>query len=111
MVVDDVDLHGAKITPTEDNAPLIIDPNAVQPDPIPNQRLQTIFWRRSKIRKSVCVMENVEFSSSNFCHTRPSNTFRKTPSVEKLLNSTIHETLDSHSDHPRYLFEVYRPRV
>jgi len=60
-VVDDVDLHGAKITPTKVNAPLVIDPNAVQPDPIPNQRLQTISWRRSKIRNLVRVRNLAEY--------------------------------------------------
>jgi hypothetical protein len=46
MIVDDLDIMGVAVTPSEANAPLVVDSDAVLPFAIPGEPLQPITgWR------------------------------------------------------------------
>ena len=50
MIVHNLDCKGVGIVPTEADAPLIVDPNAVLAAPVICKRLQPVAWNRSRIR-------------------------------------------------------------
>jgi len=49
VVIHDLDVLGTVVSPGEADTPLIIDPDAVLPDSIAPQRLQTIARRHSEL--------------------------------------------------------------
>jgi len=54
IIVDDLDVVGVAATPTEADAPLVIDSDAVLPFPILGQSLQPVTWeKRWAVRERV----------------------------------------------------------
>ncbi len=48
MIVDDLDVFGARLGPSEADAPSVIDPDSVLPFPVFLQKMQLIARRRSR---------------------------------------------------------------
>jgi len=48
VVVDEFDIFGTSFGPRETDSPLIVDPDAVLPDPITSQRLQPVARRHAE---------------------------------------------------------------
>ena len=53
MIVNDLDLMRIAVLPSEANAPLIVDPNTVQPSALPSQLLQPVARRNAQIIESL----------------------------------------------------------
>lgn len=62
MIVDDAHFVGIAAVPAEDDAPLLIDPYAVEAFQVTLQRLQAIPARREHVLKTPGCVEHVEFS-------------------------------------------------
>ena len=53
MIVNDLDLMRIAVLPSKANAPLIVDPNTVQPSALPSQLLQSVARRNAQIIESL----------------------------------------------------------
>jgi hypothetical protein len=49
MVIDDLDVLSACVSPTKTNAKLIIDPDTMLPGAISSERFQMITWRNPQV--------------------------------------------------------------
>ena len=58
MIVHYLNVKGIGLNPTEADPPLVVDPNAVLPGPISEERFQPISWDHSQIRNG-CRRVNV----------------------------------------------------
>ncbi len=65
MVINDFYRIHAPVLPDKANSPLIIDPNAVSPQPITSQRFQPIARRNSKGFKLGRCVQHVQFALSD----------------------------------------------
>lgn len=72
MVVDDLNALGACIDPTEANAPLIIDADAVLSQALPLQCLEAIAWRNAKIIKATSDLKLPQLTSRDDCYVNKS---------------------------------------
>jgi hypothetical protein len=64
VIVDKSDVLGGPVDPTKDDAPLLVDADAVEPPPAPAKSLQPVPWGRSKIQEGACSIEHVELPES-----------------------------------------------
>jgi hypothetical protein len=55
MVVDDFDIFGARLCPTEANSPLIVDPDRVLANAIALERFEPVTGRSAKVVKFMSV--------------------------------------------------------
>ena len=62
MVVNDLDVVSAAISPNEAYSPLSIDPYAVLSLPIPMQAFELVFWRYFQIFESDCCINHPELA-------------------------------------------------
>ncbi len=51
MIIDDADLGGSEVGPTEDDAPLVVDADGMKTDEITAERLETVSRRHGEILK------------------------------------------------------------
>jgi hypothetical protein len=65
MVVHDLNVESIRFNPTEANPPLIVQPDAVLPQAVAGEGLQTIPWDRSKIENHRRRMKLVQLSLSD----------------------------------------------
>ena len=63
MIVDDPDLAGVTILPTENQPPLVVDPDRMKSSPLALERFEMISRRRPKIAQCLCIMKIEQFSS------------------------------------------------
>ena len=61
MVIDDLDLPCFAIAPSETDAPLFVDANAVLPSAGTPQRLEPVARRHPQIVQSACGLKHQEF--------------------------------------------------
>jgi hypothetical protein len=69
VVVDDLDLMRVAVPPLETDPPLVVDPNAVLPHPLPRELLEPIPGRYSKIVEGLSGIGHYEFSQSHSLQT------------------------------------------
>jgi hypothetical protein len=68
MVVHDLNLKGIRFHPAEAYPPLVVHPNAVLPQAIAGERLQTIPGNRSEIEYRRRRMDLIQFSLGDACN-------------------------------------------
>jgi hypothetical protein len=54
MIIDDLDVFSAQVSPTKTNAKLIVDPDAMLARAISPEHFQMITWRDSHVIQSTC---------------------------------------------------------
>jgi hypothetical protein len=54
MIIDDLDVFSAYVSPTKTDAKLIVDPDAMLARSISPEHLQMIAWRDSQVIQSTC---------------------------------------------------------
>jgi hypothetical protein len=64
VIVHNLYILGSSI-PTEADAPLVVDPDAVLPHPVPSQRLKPIAWRDPQIVEPDRCVEQLQLSPGN----------------------------------------------
>src|ERR1700674_1213252 len=62
MVVDDLDVPRAVVSPSEANSPLIIDSDAVPPTPITGKLLQSVAGRHSQVVQIFRAVQHLQLS-------------------------------------------------
>jgi len=65
MVVHNLHVIGIGFDPAEADPPLLVDSNAVLPQPIASESFQTIPWNRSEIGNGRRSMDLIEFPLRN----------------------------------------------
>ena len=92
MIVRYFDPFGAALAPDETNAPLVIDADAVLPDPVSLERFQPIAGRCRQILQFLRGMDLPQFSLRDTLNIgrQPS----RKPSVKKRLALVIGEAAD-----------------
>ena len=60
MVINDLNIVGARIWPPEHNTPLIVDTNAMETCKISSQQFQPVPRRRFQIIQRLCCIENIQ---------------------------------------------------
>ncbi len=61
MVINDLNIHRAGITPHEAHALLVVDPNAVLARTSPAQGFQSVAWGRPQITQLDSIVEHLKF--------------------------------------------------
>lgn len=64
MIIGDFDFIRSVSLPEKTNPPLIVDPDAMLPDPIRMQHLQPVSWWGTQVLEIRCVIEHGQFSLS-----------------------------------------------
>ena len=62
MVVDEADIVRVVFDPAKDDAPLVIDPDAVKTTPVAEKRLKPVTRRRAKVVDTPGRVDHIEFS-------------------------------------------------
>ena len=62
MIIDDLDIVGTMVRPDEANPPLIVDTNAVLPQSVAAQSLQSVARRDREVQKVVGLMNLSQFA-------------------------------------------------
>lgn len=62
MVIDDLDIVGIPISPSEDHTPLIIDPNRVKPLPVSLERFEAVARRHTQVLQVGRIMQIEQLS-------------------------------------------------
>jgi len=70
MVVDDLDLVCIAPSPLKTDTPSLIDANAVLPNSIAHELLESISRRNPQVIESSCDIENLELATSISLHLR-----------------------------------------
>jgi hypothetical protein len=65
VVISDFNVVSVSVTPDEAHAKLVINPDRVLSLSIPEQRLQAVAWRNSKIIQLSSCVQHLQFSSSH----------------------------------------------
>jgi len=71
VIVDDIDIYSSQISPSKDNAPLIVHPNAVKSAPSTLQCFQPVSGRRRKVSQFMRVLDHVQFAGNGASNIRP----------------------------------------
>jgi hypothetical protein len=90
VVIDNFDFIRVTLTPGETYSPLIVDPNAPLPGPIPSKFLEPVRRRNGKVFESRRSIEHAQLSESDALQIR-----RQPPralQVEELLGFAIRPT-------------------
>jgi hypothetical protein len=96
LIVDYLDIAGTAVFPSEDHAPLIVDPNRMAPFQSSLQRFEPMARRRSQILKLASSVQVLEFALSG------SPEFgRKLSSRSRLqvIEEVIGELISERTDH------------
>ena len=62
MMIDDANLIGLAIAPTEDDAPLVVDPDRMKVLQIPPQPFQAIRWRHREVTQPARRIDCLQFA-------------------------------------------------
>src|ERR1035437_94668 len=109
MVISNLDLSRASISPLKYNPPLTIDADAVLPCQIMRQRLELISWWNLQIHQPGGVMNHVELSPSYGTHIRPTG-FASFSCLEKNPGAFVSKRLNCHKTYStlmRYTLSRY----
>jgi hypothetical protein len=63
MVVDNPHFVLRAIFPSENNPPLLVDPNAPEPNQLPLQLFKSIAWGNLKILDDSCLIDHAQLAS------------------------------------------------
>lgn len=85
VVVVDVDVGRAGIGPSEDDSPLVVDADAMEPSQASLERLGPIARRRRQIRRRRRVVEHVELPGGHPPDVRPADALHASPRPEESL--------------------------
>ena len=64
MVIDNPHFVLRAIFPSENNPPLLVDPNAPEPSQLPLQQFKSIAWGNLKILNDSCLIDHAQLPSS-----------------------------------------------
>ena len=70
MVVDDLDVVGSRSGPSETDAPLVVDTNAVSVGAVTLEFLETIAGRYPQVSDLVCGVEDEQFAQGGALGSR-----------------------------------------
>src|SRR6266404_4978975 len=90
---------GPESGPAEDDSPLVVDADAVEPSQVPLERLGPIARRRRQIREHRGVVEHVELPGGDPRDVRPADTLQAAPLPKESLDGRVGEALDRHRRH------------
>lgn len=95
MIIDDRNLFGSGISPSEDDAPLIVNSDRVKPFEISAQGLKAIAWRHPQILKGLRLIHLDQFPQRH-----PSDPRKSTVRLflEKLFRIAIGKRLNHYGD-------------
>lgn len=91
MVVNDLNTVCVALNPLEDDTPLIVDSNRVEPLQISVQLLESVRWRRSQIVQASCCVDYRKFSLGR---PRYSLELANEKVIEQVLSTPITERFD-----------------
>jgi hypothetical protein len=69
MIIHNLHLVWAILTPHKAHAPLVIDPNAVLPLPVPMQGFQAIAWQPGQVCQAGSTVQDLQASLSLSLHS------------------------------------------
>ena len=95
MVVDDLDVGRSVGGPSEADAVLIVDPDAVLPFPVAGQGFESVPWRHSEVVNHIGRIEHQELLQRSVAEVG-AVLFDPTP-AEQLLRVLVSERLDHRS--------------
>lgn len=105
MVIDDLDVLGAKSAPHEADPPLLVDPDAPLSGPITAKRFQSIARRQTKIAKRRSRIDCDQFSCGNTLELPPR--CRTSARPEEAFGAPVGEALDHHFNLP-YVSRIFK---
>ena len=62
MVVHDLNVVSLVLDPAKDESPLVVNADTVESFPIAPEKFKTVSGRRTKIKKRMCGIQQIEFS-------------------------------------------------
>jgi hypothetical protein len=68
VVVDDLDVEGVTINPAEDDAPLLIDPNAVKPVEVTAQSFEVVARRYTQVVQVAGSVDELQLAERELGH-------------------------------------------
>jgi hypothetical protein len=65
VIVANFNAFGIASVPYKADAPLVIDADAVLPDPVPDQRFEPVIGRNAKVIKALCSIHHSQLAPRN----------------------------------------------
>ena len=65
MIVDELNIVGLSFGPSEHDAPLVVDTNAVKPRPVSAKQLEAVARRGAEVEQSLRCVDEIELTNSN----------------------------------------------
>ena len=97
MIIHNPDFFGTRISPSEHDSPLVIDPDGVVSFQITLETFQAITGRTPEILQVSGVMEHVEFSCGNRRDLAPLGLLGHLPGVKELVSTPVSKRSYRHS--------------
>ena len=110
MVVADVDVDRTGRPPPEDDPPLIVDADAMEPCQVASEGLEPVPRRRRKVAQCSRIVQHVQLSGDDARNLHPPDSLRDSPFHEEAFHDEAGEALDRHQ-REAYPNRVYRIKV
>src|SRR5262245_49896290 len=95
VVVRDPYLNNALVRPREDDAPLVVDSDAVEARQTTLQRLQAVSGRAVQVREVARIFQHVELPPHHASHQEPCQAFPRPAVCEELRRRLVAERSNS----------------
>ncbi len=113
MIIPDANVRRPRLGPPENDAPLVVDTDAMIASEIAMQGFEAIIRWRHEIRESAGGVHHIQLADGNLLDVHPAAPFADGAVVEQVFGVFVVETLDGHAPYYTllYLPTVYTVKV